>query len=86
VLASLDIGTYVLTFAALSFFGLGVPPGYADWGQMIASAKDRIPSLAQDWYILVFPGLAILLFSLSWNLIGDTVRDILDPRQSGKQG
>ncbi len=80
VLASLDIGTIVLTFAALSFFGLGVPDGYADWGQMIASARNRIPSLAEDWYIVVFPGLSIVLFSLSWNLIGDAFRDLLDPR------
>lgn len=80
VLASLDIGTIVLTFAALSFFGLGVPDGYADWGQMIASARARVPSLAKDWYIVVYPGLSIMLFSLSWNLIGDAFRDLLDPR------
>jgi peptide/nickel transport system permease protein len=80
VVASLNIGTYVLTFAALSFFGLGVPAGYADWGQMISSARNRMPTLAQDWFIVVFPGLAIVLFSLAWNLIGDTVRDLLDPR------
>lgn len=84
VVASLDIGTIVVTFAALSFFGLGVPDGYADWGQMISSARDRIPSLAQDWYIVVFPGLAIVLFSLSWNLIGDAFRDLLDPRFTRK--
>ncbi len=80
VVASLNIGTYVLTFAALAFFGLGVPPGYADWGQMMSSARERVPSLAEDWYIVVFPGIAIVLFSLAWNLIGDTVRDLLDPR------
>jgi peptide/nickel transport system permease protein len=80
VVASLNIGTYVLTFAALAFFGLGVPPGYADWGQMMSSARQRMPSLAEDWYIVVFPGIAIVLFSLAWNLIGDTVRDLLDPR------
>jgi len=83
VLASLDIGTYVLTFAALSFFGIGVPEGYADWGQMISSARNRIPSIEKDWYIVVYPGSAIVLFSLAWNLIGDTVRDLLDPRMSG---
>jgi peptide/nickel transport system permease protein len=85
VVASLDIGTIVLTFAALSFFGIGVPPGYADWGQMISSARNRIPSLQQDWFIVVFPGLAILLFSLSWNLIGDAFRDLLDPRFTGSK-
>jgi peptide/nickel transport system permease protein len=86
VLASLDIGTIVVTFAALSFFGLGVPPGYADWGQMISGARDRIPSLAQDWYIVVFPGIAIVLFSLAWNLVGDAFRDLLDPRLTGRSG
>ena len=80
VVASLHIGTVVLTFAALSFFGLGVPDGYADWGQMISSARNRIPSLYEDWYIVVFPGAAIILFSLAWNLIGDAFRDLLDPR------
>jgi peptide/nickel transport system permease protein len=82
VIASLDIGTIVLSFAALSFFGLGVQPGYADWGQMISSARDRIPTLANDWYIVVFPGMAILLFSLAWNLMGDAFRDVLDPRMT----
>jgi peptide/nickel transport system permease protein len=86
VVASLDIGTYVLTFAALSFFGIGVPQGYADWGQMIASARNRIPSLEKDWYIVAFPGVAIILFSLAWNLIGDAFRDILDPRLTGGKG
>lgn len=82
VVASLDIGTVVQSFAALAFFGLGVPKGYADWGQMIATARDAIPTIARDWYIVVYPGIALVLFSLAWNLIGDTVRDILDPRQS----
>jgi peptide/nickel transport system permease protein len=85
VIASLNIGAIVLTFAALSFLGLGVPEGYADWGQMISSARDRIPSLAEDWYIVFFPGLAIVLFSLAWNLIGDAFRDLLDPRL-GRRG
>lgn len=82
VVASLDIGTIVQSFAALAFFGLGVPKGYADWGQMISSARNVIPTIGRDWYIVVYPGIALVLFSLAWNLIGDTVRDILDPRQS----
>lgn len=82
VMASLEIGTIVLSFAALSFFGLGVPDGYADWGQMISSARDRVPSLAKDWYIVAYPGAAIMLFSLSWNLVGDAVRDLMDPRMA----
>jgi peptide/nickel transport system permease protein len=86
VLASLDIGTIVITFAALSFLGVGVPPGYADWGQMISGARDYVPRLNEHWYLVVFPGVAIVLFSLAWNLIGDTVRDLLDPRFSRRTG
>ena len=80
VVASLDIGTYVLSFAALSFLGLGPGEGYADWGQLISLARNWIPSLATYWYIVVFPGAALLLFVLGWNLIGDAFRDALDPK------
>jgi peptide/nickel transport system permease protein len=83
VLASMDIGSYVITFAALSFLGLGAQQGYADWGQMISFARNWIPSLADHWYIVVYPGIAIVLFVLSWNLVGDALRDILDPRMRG---
>lgn len=83
VVASMDIGTYVLTFAALSFLGLGVEAGYADWGQMINFARNWIPSLAQYWHTVVFPGMAIVLFVLGWNLVGDAFRDLLDPRLRG---
>jgi peptide/nickel transport system permease protein len=84
VMASMDIGSYVLTFAALSFLGLGAQRGYADWGQMISFARNWIPSLAEKWHIVVFPGLAIVLFVLAWNLVGDALRDILDPRMRGR--
>ncbi|MDY6877124.1 MAG: ABC transporter permease [Chloroflexota bacterium] len=80
VIASMNIGTYVLNFAALSFLGLGAQRGYADWGQMINFARNWIPSLADHWYIVAFPGVAIVLFVLAWNLVGDVLRDILDPR------
>jgi peptide/nickel transport system permease protein len=80
VVASMDIGSYVLNFAALSFLGLGAEPGYADWGQLISFARNWMPSLADYWYIIVYPGVAILLFCLGWNLIGDAFRDILDPK------
>jgi len=83
VVASLDIGTYVLSFAALSFLGLGAPPGYADWGQLLSFARNWIPNLAQYWYIVVFPGGALVLFVLGWNLIGDAFRDALDPKMRG---
>ena len=83
VIASMNIGSYVLTFAALSFLGLGAQRGYADWGQMISFARNWVPSLVEYWYIVVFPGVAIILFVLAWNLVGDALRDILDPRLRG---
>jgi peptide/nickel transport system permease protein len=83
VLASMDIGSYVLTFAALSFLGLGAQTGYADWGQMVSFARSWIPALSKHWYIVVYPGSAIILFVLAWNLVGDALRDILDPRMRG---
>ncbi len=83
VVASLDIGTYVLSFAALSFLGVGAEIGYADWGQMLSFARNWIPNLATYWWILVFPGAALILYVLAWNLIGDAFRDALDPKMRG---
>lgn len=83
VVASLDIGTYVLTFAALSFLGLGAGEGYADWGQLLSYARNWIPTLNTHWWIVVYPGLALLLFVLAFNLIGDAFRDALDPYLRG---
>ncbi len=80
VLASLDIGTYVVTFAALSFLGLGAEIGYADWGQLISFSRNWITTLDQYWYIMFFPSLALVMFVLAWNLVGDAVRDVMDPR------
>jgi peptide/nickel transport system permease protein len=84
VLASMDIGSYVLTFAALSFLGLGAQRGYADWGQMISFARSWISSLGTYWYIVIYPGVAIILFVLAWNLVGDALRDLMDPRLRGR--
>ena len=86
VVASLDIGTIVISFAALSFLGIGTEVGYADWGQLISFARNWIPDLATYWYILVFPGVALILFVLGWNLVGDALRDITDPRLRGRSG
>lgn len=85
VYASMDIGSYVLSFAALSFLGLGADVGYADWGQMISFARNWIPSLATYPHIVLYPGMAILLFVLAWNLLGDAFRDIIDPRLRGSR-
>ncbi len=82
---SLDMGAVVLSFAALSFLGIGLPEGYADWGQITSFARSWILTLDQYWYIILFPGVALLLYGLGWNLIGDALRDILDPKLRGKK-
>ncbi|MGA9348603.1 MAG: ABC transporter permease [Anaerolineae bacterium] len=86
VLASFSLGDAVVTFSALSFLGVGTQIGYADWGQIISFARDWIMSLDTHWYIIVFPGLSLIVFGLGWNLIGDALRDILDPRMRGTRG
>ena len=86
VVLSLDMGAIVLSFAALSFLGIGVQVGYADWGQIVSHARDWILTLDKHWYIIVFPGMALLLYGLGWNLIGDALRDILDPKLRGARG
>ncbi len=85
VVASMDMGSYVLSFAALSFLGVGAEVGYADWGQLISFARDWITDLGTYWYIVVYPGMALVLFVLAWNLVGDALRDILDPRLRGRK-
>jgi peptide/nickel transport system permease protein len=85
VLAVLDFSTVPLSAAALSFLGLGTPPGYADWGQMVSFARAFIIGPSGDpfgyWYVSFFPALFILLYSVGWNLLGDSLRDALDPRE-----
>jgi len=85
VVASMRMGSYVITFAALSFLGVGAEVGYADWGQLLSFARDWITNLGEYWYIVVFPGTALVLFVLAWNLVGDALRDILDPRLQGSR-
>ena len=81
----LDFATVPLSAAALSFLGLGTPPGYADWGQMVAFARPTmIGPVGQPmayWYTWFMPGATILLFGLGWSLLGDALRDALDPRE-----
>jgi peptide/nickel transport system permease protein len=90
IMASLGIGGTVLTAAALSFLGIGAPQGYADWGQMISFARNWIWAGFQDpwkyWYTFTIPGVAIFFFVLGWNLLGDALRDILDPKLRGGIG
>ncbi|MFB6108927.1 MAG: ABC transporter permease [Haloplanus sp.] len=77
VQATLNVGTVVLSAAALGFLGLGLQPGTAEWGSMLSAGRDTL--IRGQWWVTVFPGLAIFLFVLSINLVGDGVRDALDP-------
>ncbi|QEN03860.1 ABC transporter permease [Thiospirochaeta perfilievii] len=77
VQATLGIGTAILDSAALSFLGLGAQPPTPEWGLMIASSKEFVTSA---WWIVTLPGIATLLAVLGFNLLGDGLRDILDPR------
>ena len=78
VQATMDMGTVVLTLAGLSYLGLGAPIGYAEWGVMINQGEPYITS--GYWWMIVFPGLAILSFVRAFNLMGDGLRDVLDPK------
>ena len=84
VLVSLGIGNVVLGFTELSFLGIGTEIGYADWGQVLSFARNWMTSLHIYWYIIVYPGIALVLFVMGWNLLGDALRDALDPRLRGK--
>jgi peptide/nickel transport system permease protein len=85
IVSSLNVGSVVIAASFLSFIGLGAPKGYADWGQMLALARNYIIGPQDDplkyWYTIVIPGVAMVLFVLAWNLIGDALRDAFDPRQ-----
>jgi len=87
VQGTMSMGSIVITAAALSFLGVGAPVGYADWGQLISYARNWILGLYGNplayWYVVIYPSIAITLFCLSWNLVGDALRDILDPRLRG---
>ncbi len=78
VIASFNIAGVILSEAALSFLGLGVPPTIATWGGMLAESRDQL--LAGRWWLAIFPGVAIMLTVLSFNILGDWLRDFLDPR------
>ena len=82
VQATADLGAVVLTAAGLSFVGLGPRPPTADWGVMIADGRQYV--LSGQWWIAGFAGLAVVVVALAFNLIGDVVRDVTDPRTRGE--
>jgi len=79
--ASADLGNAILSISALSFLGLGAQQPTPEWGTMMASAQDYLQSA---WWFLTFPGLTLLIVVLGFNLLGDGLRDWLDPRRRGR--
>ena len=79
VLATTHLGVAIVIEAALGFLGVGVPPPTPTWGNMLA---DAITNLVPSWWLVLFPGLAITITVLAFNLLGDGIRDTLDPRLS----
>jgi peptide/nickel transport system permease protein len=82
VVASLVLGQLVLVEATLSFLGAGIPPSTPSWGRMINDGK----SLFDHWWVAVAPGVAIVLVVLSVNMLGDWLRDHLDPHLRNRDG
>lgn len=78
VQATVDMGTVILAMGGLAFLGLGTQPPLPDWGLMVSEGRQYI---LEQWWIATFPGLAIFIVVLAFNLLGDTLRDIFDPRQ-----
>jgi peptide/nickel transport system permease protein len=78
VRVTLDLGTFILTAASLGFLGMGAQPPSPEWGAMIATAKRFI---FDQWWVPTAPGIAIFMVSLAFNLLGDGLRDVLDPKQ-----
>jgi peptide/nickel transport system permease protein len=78
VYTTLEIGKTIVFAAALSFLGLGVQPPTPEWGAMLSEGRNV---LATGWHVATIPGLLIFLVSLSFNVLGDALRDALDPRQ-----
>lgn len=81
VTAVLDIGTMIMEIAGLSFLGLGATPPTAEWGSMMSNGRSMLQT--SPWVVLA-PGVAVFLTVMIFNLAGDTVRDLLDPRQRGR--
>ena len=74
---SLDIGFAILTIASLGFIGIGVRPPMPEWGTLLSQARGYMPGY---WWIAIFPGLATMVAVLGFNLLGDGIRDVLDPK------
>jgi len=80
VRATIDMAGIILAVAGLGFLGLGAQPPSPEWGYMVASGRNV---LLDAWWVATIPGLAILFVSLAFNLLGDGLRDVFDPRHGG---
>jgi peptide/nickel transport system permease protein len=83
VLASLDLGTLLLTLSALSFLGLGAQPPIPEWGVMLAEGRRFF---LEHQHLMIFPGAAIFLAALAFNLLGEGLRNLLDPHDAAQAG
>ena len=81
-LASFGIGSAILVESALSYLGLGVPLPMSSWGSILSSADDH---MGQAWWLVLFPGLAIFLTVAACNILGDALRDVMDPESRGRE-
>ena len=81
ILATTHLGVAIIIEASLGFLGVGIPPPTPTWGNMLADALNA--GLVPPWWLVLFPGLAITLTVLAFNLLGDGIRDVLDPRLRG---
>ena len=74
---SLDMGFAILTVAALGFIGIGVKPPTPEWGALLSVARNYMPDF---WWMAIFPGLAIFVAVFAFNILGDGLRDVFDPK------
>jgi peptide/nickel transport system permease protein len=81
VMAAIDIGRAILNFSILSFLGLGARPPEPEWGSMVSSGAE----VMDQWWVATFPGLSILCLVFAFNLLGDSVRDAMDPWVGGRR-
>lgn len=75
--ASIDMGAVILTIASLSFLGLGAQPPTPEWGLMVSTSKNYFMNA---WWLSIFPGMAIFITVLTFNILGDSIREVLDPK------
>jgi ABC-type dipeptide/oligopeptide/nickel transport system permease subunit len=78
ILATTHLGVAIIIEAALGFLGVGIPPPTPTWGNMLADSLNA--GLVPPWWLVLFPGAAITITVLAFNLLGDGIRDMLDPR------